>query len=57
MPVWLRVKPVNTPNASSGMRASILPPKMTSSVIATTARKIDAAGDSEPDVRAVLIGS
>ena len=40
MPAWLSVKPVNTPNAYSGMRAEMLPLKTVIRMPAATARKM-----------------
>ena len=40
IPAWLRVNPVNTPNAYSGISAVMLPLKTTISSPATTARKM-----------------
>ncbi len=40
MPAWLRVKPVNTPNAYSGISAEMSPLKTMISTPATAARKI-----------------
>ena len=39
MPAWLSVKPVNTPNAYSGMRAEMLPLNTMIRIPAATARK------------------
>ncbi len=39
IPAWLRVNPVNTPNAYSGMRAEMLPLKMVIRIPAAIARK------------------
>ena len=47
MPAWLSVKPVNTPNAYSGMRAEMLPLKTTIRIPAAMARKMIAVGEHE----------
>ena len=39
MPVWLRVNPVNTPNAYSGISLEMSPSNATMSAPATSARK------------------
>ena len=48
MPAWLSVKPVNTPNAYSGMRAEMLPLKTTIEEAGHDGQEDDAVGEHEP---------